>query len=72
MHRFLTLALLNTFLRVIGASNAEPHDSCRDVDGKVWNCPAPAPVRDHCRDKTSKKSAKCSAANAEPVLVKAR
>jgi hypothetical protein len=41
---------------------------CRDAKGKFIKCPAAAAApAGPCRDKTTKKFAKCSAPNAEPV-----
>lgn len=41
---------------------------CRDAKGKFIKCP-PAAVATKCRDKTTKKFAKCSAPNTEPLPV---
>lgn len=40
-------------------------EQCRDAKGKFIACPKPAPAK--CRDITTKKFAKCSAPNTEPV-----
>ena len=45
---------------------------CHGPDGKFIKCPpvAAAPANTRCRDITTKKFAKCGAANTEPVPVK--
>jgi hypothetical protein len=40
---------------------------CRDAKGKFIACPSPAATAVKCRDKTTKKFAKCSAPNTEPM-----
>ena len=44
-------------------------DKCRDDKGRFIKCPAAASASSaaHCRDKTTKKFAKCGLANSEPV-----
>jgi hypothetical protein len=52
---------------VVSAADAKSAP-CRDAHGKFIKCPAPAAApAGPCRDKTTKKFAKCSAPNTEPV-----
>lgn len=50
------------------ATPAKPAQ-CRDSSGKFAKCPTTPPTK--CRDKTTKKFAKCDAPNTEPVPAKA-
>ncbi|RYF09771.1 MAG: hypothetical protein EOO40_06315 [Deltaproteobacteria bacterium] len=43
---------------------------CRDDKGKFIKCVTAAPATTKCRDKTSKKFAKCDAPNTEPLPAK--
>ena len=61
-----TLALAFTFSLALGAFSGGAYaEQCRDAKGKFIACPKPAPTK--CRDITTKKFAKCSAPNTEPV-----
>jgi len=52
----------------------DAHGKCRDngkfVEAKM--CEGQKPAAEHCRDKTTKKFAKCDAPNTEPVPEKAK
>jgi hypothetical protein len=50
----------------MGAGAAE---KCRDASGKFMKCPPAQTTTQgaHCRDKTTKKFAKCGGPNTEPV-----
>lgn len=64
MQRFVTLLATVTFVASLaGAVEAAP---CRDAKGKFIKCPAPAAAT-KCRDKTTKKFAKCGAPNTEAM-----
>ncbi|MDB5441584.1 MAG: hypothetical protein JWM33_4011 [Caulobacteraceae bacterium] len=43
---------------------------CRDATGKFVPCPTAPPAKIQCRDKTTKKLAKCGAPNTERVPAK--
>ena len=70
MNRILALAMV----LALGATGAYAKDQCGDDKGKFIKCPpaAAAPASNRCRDKTTKKFAKCSAHNTEPVPVKTK
>lgn len=61
-----TVAFLTAFAFVASLAAAADAAPCRDAKGKFIKCPAPAAAT-KCRDKTTKKFAKCSAPNTEPV-----
>jgi len=64
--RLFAIAASVTALALV-ASSAQAA-ACRDAKGKFVKCPAPAAApAGPCRDKTTKKFAKCSAPNTEPV-----
>ena len=64
-----TLALVTALAVALTASASDAAaQSCRDAKGKFIKCPPPAATK--CRDKTTKKFAKCSAPNTEPVPTK--
>jgi hypothetical protein len=70
MRRLITtLAVAALAIGFAGVSEAKA-PQCKDASGKFIKCPeaaaTPAPVG-RCRDKTTKKFAKCSAPNTEPV-----
>ena len=56
---FATLAFVTS---LAAAADAAP---CRDAKGKFIKCPATAASTGNCRNKTTKKFAKCSAPNTE-------
>jgi hypothetical protein len=65
MRRAFTLfATLAFAASLAGVADAAP---CRDAKGKFVKCPAAAAPAGKCRDKTTKRFAKCSAPNTEPV-----
>jgi hypothetical protein len=70
MRRLITtLAVAALAIGFAGVSEAKA-PQCKDASGKFMKCPeAPATPVGRCRDKTTKKFAKCSAANTEPVPV---
>lgn len=69
MTRFITAtATAAALVLALSASAASAKsEPCRDAKGKFIKCPAPAAATTSCRDKTTKKFAKCSAPNTEPV-----
>jgi hypothetical protein len=67
MTRIVTVAAA-AFAVALAASAADAKSApCRDAHGKFTKCPAAAAPAGPCRDKTTKKFAKCSAPNTEPV-----
>lgn len=78
MRKTLMLATALAFaVGLAGSADAQKIDAsgkCRDAKGKfapMSLCkPAAAPAPVKCRDKTTKKFAKCSAPNTEPVPAK--
>lgn len=65
MRRAFTLFATLAFVTSLAATaDAAP---CRDTKGKFIKCPATAASAGRCRDKTTKKFAKCSAPHTEPV-----
>lgn len=60
----LTLALATALVIALAAGGADAAQK-----GKFIKCPPPAAAT-KCRDKTTKKFAKCSAPNTEPVPAK--
>lgn len=68
MRRLITtLAVAALAIGFAGVSEAKA-PQCKDASGKFIKCPeAAAPPVVRCRDKTTKKFAKCSASNTEPV-----
>jgi hypothetical protein len=70
MRRALTSLIALAFVASLaGAADAAP--ACRDAKGKFIKCPpAAAAPAGKCRDKTTKKFAKCGAPNTEPVPTK--
>lgn len=68
MRRIITtLAIAALAIGFAGVSDAKA-PQCKDASGKFIKCPTAAPTPTaRCRDKTTKKFAKCSAANTEPV-----
>ena len=71
----LIFAAALTFTGVAGAeAKLDAHGKCRDngkfVEAKM--CEGQKAPAEHCRDKTTKKFAKCSAPNTEPVPEKAK
>jgi hypothetical protein len=79
MRKMTVSALIFTVsLALSGLANAEAkldaHGKCRD-NGKFVEaqlCEGQKPPAEHCRDKTTKKFAKCSAPNTEPVPEKSK
>lgn len=71
-----TLAIVAAFALAAGSASAQTIDKngkCRGTDGKFAKmevCKAAAAAPAHCRDKTTKKFAKCSAPNTEAVPAK--
>lgn len=68
MTRSLPLVLAALMAMGAGSALAAP---CKDAKGKFIKCPAPPVSASHCRDKTTKKLAKCGAPNTEPLPMKA-
>jgi hypothetical protein len=67
MIRMLTAAAVLALALTASAADAKSAP-CRDAKGQFTKCPAPAAAAaGRCRDKTTKKFAKCSAPNTEPV-----
>jgi hypothetical protein len=70
MLRAITVASVLMFATAAGAAPAlDAAGKCRD-NGKfvaASMCKKPAPAATKCRDKTTKKFAKCGAPNTEPV-----
>ena len=65
-----TFALVTALAVALTAGAADAAaQKCRDAKGKFIKCPPPAAAT-KCRDKTTKKFAKCSAPNTEPVPTK--
>jgi len=66
-------ATLGLSLASVSAGDAAAA-ACRDAAGRFAKCPevAPAMLNTHCRDKTTKRFAKCSAPNTEPLPVTRR
>jgi hypothetical protein len=70
---FKTLTIAIFALGLAGAAQAQKLDAngkCHDAKGKFAKmevCKAAAPAATHCRDKATKKFAKCAAPNTEPV-----
>jgi hypothetical protein len=66
--RLFTLAATILTLALSASAADAKSTPCRDAKGKFAKCPpvAAAPAGP-CRDKTTKKFAKCSAPNTEPV-----
>jgi hypothetical protein len=67
MTRILTAAAAALALALTASAADARSASCRDAKGKFIKCPAAAAPAGPCRDKTTKKFAKCSAPNTEPV-----
>ncbi len=63
------LAFAFTLSLALAAGTATAATKCHGPDGKFIKCPpaAAAPANNKCRDITTKKFAKCSAPNTEPV-----
>jgi hypothetical protein len=70
MHR--TLAAIAAVAIALTAFSADAATQCRDTKGKFTKCPPPAAAPQKCRDKTTKKFAKCGGPNTEPVPAKAK
>lgn len=66
MHRNLVIGALLAFAMSALASGADAAQ-CRDAKGKFIKCPPAAAAAKHCRDKKTKRFAKCGAPNTEPV-----
>ncbi|WP_304191656.1 hypothetical protein [Phenylobacterium aquaticum] len=70
MRRALTSLIALAFVASL-ASGADAATQCRDAKGKFIKCPAAAAApAGKCRDKTTKKFAKCGAPNTESVPTK--
>ncbi len=73
MHRFLILCGFGLGLVIVGAANAQTIDKngrCHDAAGKFAKaevCQNVAKPATSCRDKTTKKFAKCDSPNSEPM-----
>ena len=71
-----TIFVTALFALVAGTASAQTIDAngkCHDAKGRMAKmevCKAAKPAADRCRDKTTKKFAKCSAPNTEPVPAK--
>jgi hypothetical protein len=71
MIRALTIASALALALAAGAGTADAAaKQCRDAKGHYAKCPTTAAAASPCRDKTTKKFAKCSAPNTEPVPAK--
>jgi hypothetical protein len=68
MYRSITAVVALAFALTAFSADAAP---CRDAKGKFIRCPPAAAASKRCRDKTTKKFAKCGAPNTEPVPVAA-
>jgi hypothetical protein len=69
LHRALTTAVAIVLAGTLLAAPAGA-EQCRDAKGKFIKCPEKPAAATKCRDKTTKKFAKCDAPNTEPVPVK--
>ncbi len=57
-----------TALALVVSMGAGAAERCRDDKGKFMKCPTATTTQAaHCRDKTTKKFAKCGSPNSEPV-----
>jgi hypothetical protein len=71
-----TVFVTAIFALVAGSASAQTIDAngrCHDAKGKMAKmdvCKPATPTADRCRDKTTKKFAKCGAPNTEPVPAK--
>jgi hypothetical protein len=72
LRQVLTLAFTVSLALGAATGTAAAATKCHGPDGKFIKCPpaAAAPANNKCRDITTKKFAKCSAPNTEPVPVK--
>jgi hypothetical protein len=71
MHRAVVLFASVVFAAGLAVS-ADAAAPCKDAKGKFIKCPVPAAstAPKQCRDKTTKKFAKCSAPNTEALPAK--
>jgi len=70
MSRTISILAVAAILAAAAAPGAASAKQCRDAKGKFIKCPEKPAAATKCRDKTTKKFAKCDAPNTEPVPAK--